>query len=67
MTPLIDVTGGPSLAEHGERRLGLGGVVERRRRAVGVDLGDVAGGEAGVLERQAHARRRARRRRATAR
>ena len=53
VTPLVEVTGGACVAEHLADRLGLGGVVERRRRAVRVDVPDVA-------------RRRARRRRARA-
>ena len=44
------------LAEHGDHRVRLGGVVERRRRAVGVDLPDVARLETGVVEREPHAR-----------
>ena len=53
VTPFTEVTGGPGVAEELGQRLGLGGVVERRRRAVGVDVADVGG-------------RRARRRRAPA-
>ena len=38
-------------------RLGLGEVVERRRGAVGVDVADVAGRDAGVVEGELHAGR----------
>ena len=55
------------VAEHLADRLGLGGVVERRGRAVRVDVPDVGGVEAGVVERELHARGRARAARATAR
>ena len=55
VTPLIDVVGGAGVAEHLAHGVRLGGVVERGRGAVGVDLHDVAGVEAGVVERQPHA------------
>ncbi len=56
VTPLVDVIGTPRGTEHLGDRGGLGRIVERGRCAVGVDLADVAGLEAGVGERQPHAR-----------
>ena len=47
------------VAEHLADRLGLGRVVERGRRAVRVDVPDLARAKAGVVERELHARRRA--------
>ena len=52
---MIEVTGGAGGAEELLDRLGLGEVVERRRGAVRVDVGDVGGGDPGVLERELHA------------
>ncbi len=53
--------------EQGDQRRRLGGVVEHRRGAVGVDVADPAGRDAGVVEREAHAPRAHPRRRGSAR
>ena len=55
VTPLVLVIGGTVGAEHAAHGLRLGGIVQRRRRAVGVDLGDVVGLQPGVGEGQLHA------------
>ena len=54
-------------AEHLDDGLGLGGVVERRRRAVGVDVADVGRGRGRRRRGPGACRRRRRRRRATGR
>ena len=56
MTPLVEVTGGPSVAEDARRWPAASAAsLSGRRGAVGVDLGDVARLEPGVGERQPHA------------
>ena len=56
VTPLVEVTGHGAGAEDLGDGGRLGGVVERRGRAVGVDVADVGGREAGVGEGRLHAR-----------
>ena len=55
VTPLVEVTGGESAPEHLADGVGLGLVVERGRGAVGVDVADLVGADAGVLHGQLHA------------